>query len=227
MENVLRFFQQYESAIYFILGLGGLIYGWEFWKAWLEVRGAVFGLEQISAQRKLNRAVITLFILLISGFAVLTLVMFSEDIMTNIALPSPIENSVAEVSPTASAVFDDTSLAPTPLPTVELSTEGCVKGEVEILSPREGTTISGDVTVEGTVNINNFGFFKLEVAEANQALWLTIQAGRLLVIEDILVENWDTSLLPPGSYVLQLVVTESSGEVLPPCRIPITISPSN
>ena len=60
MVEALRFFQEYETVIYFILGAGVIIYGWRFWSAWQEMRGSIYELEQINAQRRLNQSAITI-----------------------------------------------------------------------------------------------------------------------------------------------------------------------
>ena len=92
-----------------------------------------------------------------------------------------------------------------------------------ITEPEAGSSISGAVEVRGTVDVPNFGFYKFEVARAEEELWLTIQAGRTVVQDGVLVENWDNSRLPTGDYVLQLVVTDSEGQELPPYRVPVRI----
>ncbi len=234
MIEVLRFFQQYEHLIYFILGSGVVFYGWRFWKAWQEVRGAIYGLEQVSAQRKLNRAAIALFILLVMGFVVFSLVTFIGpvigpgvfiDLGPQELLPDP---ALEESLPSAeedeqSALIDELLATATPLPTVVVSLEGCVDGQVDIISPVPGEAVSGTITVTGSANVADFGFYKFEIARAQEELWLTIRAGRNVVQEGELVTDWDTSFFDPGDYVLQLVVSKNDGELLPPCRVPILI----
>jgi hypothetical protein len=111
----------------------------------------------------------------------------------------------------------------TPLPTVSIDPEGCVANRIIITSPAAGDVLQGAVEIRGSVDVPNFGFYKFEVARAQEELWLTIQAGRNVVRDGVLVENWDTSRLPVGDYVLQLLVTDSSGDELAPCRIPVRI----
>ena len=36
--------------------------------------------------------------------------------------------------------------------------------------------------------------------------------------------QWDTSILTPGDYQLRLVVTNTQGQSLPPCIIPLRIT---
>jgi hypothetical protein len=62
-----------------------------------------------------------------------------------------------------------------------------------------------------------------EIARADEALWMPIQANRSLVPEEATLLEWDSSLFPPGTYVIQLVVTTTEGDEYPPCRIPIRI----
>ncbi len=230
MIEILRFFQQYEYVLYWVLGIGAIGFGTAFWKAWLELRGAIFGLEQAVAQQRLNRAAVALFVLFVIGFVVFALVTFVAPVAApEIVLPLDVQGIVsgAELTP----AVDGEAVVPTanplstatPLPTVVVEPEGCLAGEVEITSPKPGTAISGTITVTGTANITNFGFYKFEVARASEELWLTIQAQRSPVIDGNLVEDWDTSFFDPGEYVLQLVVTDSNGVAMAPCRVPARI----
>lgn len=231
MANALRFFQQYEPAIYFFLGIGALYYFNNFRKAWIEVREAIYSLEQSNGQRRLNQAIVALFVLFVLAFAVNILVSFigpyfvPETIIPQGSL-IPAVNSTLAVDLSGEAVEENDAATATPLPTVDITTEGCIKDQIEISQPAVGESVSGEIEIKGTVNIDNFDFYKIEIARANQSLWQTIQAGTSIVENDVLVEKYDTSRLAPGGYVLQLVVNTGGGEFLPPCRIPITIGPS-
>lgn len=225
MAEVLRFFVQYEAVLYFILGLGGILYLYRFWLAWQESQTAVFGLEREASRGRLNQAAVALLILLVLAVAVFLMVTFvSTWVPAQSLLATPTLNLAitpnASVAPTGEVANLATA---TPLATVGIDPEACDPATINISSPESGDTISGPVTIEGTVDVPDFGFYKFEVARAQEALWLTVQAGRNVVREGILVENWDTSRLPPGPYVLQLVVVDSSGEEMPPCRIPVQI----
>jgi hypothetical protein len=237
MVEALRFFREYETVIYFILGTGVIVYGWRFWSAWQEMRGSIFELEQINAQRRLNQSAISIFIFLVVGFIVFSLVTFvspvitpefvlgnAQDILpTDVAVPTesldtdiPTSTDVVTVLPTA-----------TPLPTVVISPENCIPERIYITSPKPNEEVSGVITVEGVVNVEDFGFYKFELASAHEEIWKPIQVFRSLVREEgPLYEDWDTSIWPPGAYVIQIVVTESDGTAYPPCRIPIRIGKS-
>lgn len=225
MAELLRFFVQYEAVLYFIIGLGGIIYLYRFWNSWQEVRLAVYGLEREASRARLNQAAVVLFFLLILAVFVFIMVTF---VATTLPAQSLLATPTLDLGLGTPANGTPDAPTSTPvqsavLPTVAIDPAGCVPNRVIITEPKEGDTIKGAVEVRGTVDIPNFGFYKFEVARAEEELWLTIQAGRNVVRDGILVENWDTSRLPPGAYVLQLVVTDSAGEELPPCRIPVSI----
>jgi hypothetical protein len=223
MAEVLRFFVQYEAVLYFILGLGGILYFYRFWLAWQEVRSAVYGLERQASRTRLNQNAAVLFILLVIALVVFVMVTFvASSLSAGDLLATPTLNLALSPS-TTPATQVASVISATPLPTVSIDPAGCVPASINISLPEPGDVLSGSVQVEGTVDVPNFGFYKFEVARAEEELWLTIQAGRNVVRDGILVENWDTSRLPPGSYVLQLLVTDSEGAELPPCRIPVQI----
>ncbi|MCW5876979.1 MAG: hypothetical protein KIS85_08885 [Anaerolineales bacterium] len=232
MAEVLRFFVQYEAVLYFVLGLGGILYIYRFWLAWQETSSAVFGLEREASRGRLNQAAIALFVLLVMAvlvFVMATFVATSVPAQELLATPTlDLSQLVAEaVTPIGGGEEEVILTTPTPLPTVSIDPASCIPDQIFISEPEAGETLSGIVQVSGTVDVPNFGFYKFEVARAEEELWLTIQAGRGVVREGVLVESWDTSRLPPGSYVLQLVITDSAGEELTPCRIPVQIEASN
>lgn len=229
MSEVARFFQTYENVIYFILGVGMMVYGWRLWMAWQEMRAAIYGLERSSAQSRLRRSAIYIIVMLALGLAVFSLVTFVAPlVVTEIEMPLPTANLFLEPTEAAATVSaEEAELAAlataTPLPTVAVTTAGCIPGEVEITSPEPGEAVAGTVTVTGSANVPDFGFYKFEVASLEEELWLTIQAGRTAVIDGDLVKSWDTSLFAPGQYVIQLVVTDNNGDALEPCRVQVRI----
>jgi hypothetical protein len=74
----------------------------------------------------------------------------------------------------------------------------------------------------GTVNIENFGFYKYEVSPRDANIWTTISAGRELVRNGD-IGLWDSSTLITGDYQLRLVATDNEGNTLPPCVIPVRV----
>ena len=117
-----------------------------------------------------------------------------------------------------------TPALPTALPTVSLFEGGCIADEIDISFPETGETIRGAISVIGTANIVDFGYYKLDIAKSQQELWSTFQAGSSVVIDNVLDDNFDSSLFTPGEYVIQLVIVDVEGESQTPCRIPIIIA---
>lgn len=229
MADALRFFVQYEAAIYFILGLGAIIYLYRFWMAWQELQMAIYGLERSAARARLNQATIVLFLLLLTGVIVFVIVTFAagslpaQAMLATPTLDLSFENTEPATTLTPATGEDLAVVSATPLPTVAVNPAACLPDSINISSPQSGETIRGAVDVIGTADVQDFGFYKFEVARADEELWLTIQAGRTIVRNDLLVESWDTTRLPPGDYVLQLIITDRQGEEFPPCRIPVHI----
>ena len=229
MSQALRFFVLYEVLLYFLLGLAAILYLYRFWTAWQEIQVAVYGLEREASQGRLNQTALALFILLVLATMVFSIVTFivptvpAQELMAtptlNLAV-GPLEESTTQ-TPAQGEGIEFASA--TPLPTVSINPLGCLPGEINISAPIAGDVLQGNIEVLGSAYDANFGFYKFEVARAEEELWLTIQVGRAIVEDDVLIENWDTSRLPIGDYVLQLIVTDNEGEELNPCRIPVRI----
>ena len=229
MEEALRFFKTYETLIY--LGLGGLAI-WEIRKfilAWEEVRNAAFGLERESAQGRLNRTAIMLVVLMLMATAEFTLVSFVVPAVPGATplhtptidlLATPTTTIVASISGTEEQAIDAT-----PLPvSAEIEFEsGCVPDEVMIVEPAHGESVSGQITLVGTVDIPNFGFYKYEVTRPGESIWLPIQAGREIKHDEPL-GDWDTAVLPQGAYLLRLVVSDNQGNDAGTCVIQVNVT---
>lgn len=230
MEEALRFFRAYEYWIYILLALGGLIYIRKFILAWDELRGAAFGLEREAAQSRLNHAASMLVLLLTMVIAVFVMVTFvAPTIPGATPLLTPTLDLLATTTATLPVTVSGTLEAeemvvdPTP-PTVEpAGGEGCIPGQVMLSSPQDGSEVSEVITLTGTAQIQNFGFYKYEVKRPGDPIWLTIQAGRETVVESELGQ-WDTRTLSTGEYLLRLVVTDNQGNSLSPCNIKIYVN---
>lgn len=230
MSDALRFFQQYESVIYFILAIGVVVYAWRFYAAWQELRGSVFGLEQVGAQRRLTRSALSIFVILLVGVGVFSLVTFAPTILDSadlagnaLGLSESLDGDSNTSNDAGIQSTQDPLATATPLPTVAVDPSQCIPDEIMITSPRPNEEIRGVVEIRGIVNVDDFGAYIIELAKAEEALWLPIQAHRTLVPEEGLLMEWDSSLTPPGSYVIQLRVTTHDGEDYEPCRVPIRV----
>ncbi|HZD58781.1 MAG TPA: hypothetical protein VE136_18765, partial [Anaerolineales bacterium] len=188
MAEALRFFRAYEFWIYTLLALGALIYIRKFILAWDELRAAAFGLERESAQSRLNQAASMLVLLLSMGLGVFLMVTFvAPSVPGAFPLNTPTLDLLATATTTLPAITPGQSetvgMTATP-PTVEpAGGEGCVPGQVMLASPEDGAEVTGVITLTGTADLQNFGFYKYEVQRPDEPVWLTIQAGRNTVVD--------------------------------------------
>lgn len=227
MAEALHFFNTYEAVIYVVLGVGFVLYLKRFINAWNEMRKAIFGLERESAQARLNQSAVLMAVLLLAALAEFTLVTYlSPVIPIAITPPTPTMEllAVEELATVTPETAAEIGITATPLPTIAVDTSGCIADKLAFTSPKNGDQVRGKVEIIGTVNIPNFGFYKYEMAQAGEALWLTLGAGRE-TRQEALLGSWDTSNLPPGEYYLRLVATDTAGETLPPCMISIYVNP--
>lgn len=216
------FLATYEALIYIFFVLAGIFLGrwlWRTWKAW---RGAIYGLEREVSQRRFARALAANVIwlaLLLGEFAIASFVVPSMP--ASIFIPTPTVDLLTTPTGTISAELAAT-LDARPTPQAEDFSEGCVPDHRIIDSPVPGENLSGIVDLVGTVDVEDFGFYKFEIAPAGSENWAPIYAGREIIHNDVL-GRIDTSSLTPGDYRLRLVVTNNVGEAMEPCEVLIRV----
>ncbi len=226
MEEFLRYFRTYEAFIYLGLGVFALWWIRKFSLAWEEVRGAAFGLERESAQAKLNKSAVMLVLILFAAMAEFVLVSFVvPEFPGAIPLPTPTLNVLA--TPTTTLAPGTTrEPSPTPPPAALAGAtpgaNGCITGKLELTKPKDGEEVSGLVTLTGTVDFPNLGFYKYEVSYPGDAIWQTLQAGDKPVKEADL-GKWDTSALNQGDYRLRLIANDNQNQVLGTCEIQVRV----
>ncbi|MBN1453066.1 MAG: hypothetical protein JW963_18775 [Anaerolineales bacterium] len=223
METVYRFLATYEGLIYILLALGGLFAFRWLWKSWRELHESVFGLEREFAMRRLSQALAVSLLILVMFFGELFLASFVVPSLPSADLLATPTMDI--LSQTEGALSGSPSILLTALPPAAdtSSTSGCVPGQLIITSPEPGQDVRGTVTLVGTVDIPNFGFYKYEVSPQGAEAWATVSAGREIV-QNGDVGFWDTSTLTPGDYQLRLLVTDSQGQSYPPCVISVRVS---
>ena len=224
MAPVLEFFKNNEVFIYLILGILAVWQIRKFVVGWDELRSAAFELEQESARARLNWATSMLVLIFILGVAEFGLVSF---VFPNLPNESPLLTPTLDLLATPSVTLDASNQASDTgnaaiAATIQAEDVGCIPGQAEITFPPNGETIQDVVEIYGTANIPNFGFYKFEMASVDDASWLTIQAGDVPTIEDLL-GYWDTSRLPVGDYALRLVVTDNQGNASEPCTVQVRV----
>jgi hypothetical protein len=229
MVEVLSFLRTYETWIYAIVGLFAVWQLWKFFQAWNELRAAAFGLEREKAQVELNSAAIWLLLCLIIVAVEFYVVNFIVPTVPEASpIPTPTLNLLATPTPVLSTTDDQTSSTiVTPIGTViPIGNGSCITDTVMITYPLDGSQVEGIISIEGSADIPNFGFYKYEVARPGDAVWLSINAGRQRVKNDKL-GDWDTRTLTPEEYLLRLVVVDNEGNMLEPCIIRVRVLPTN
>lgn len=229
MEEILRFLKNFEIPIYVILGLVAVWMLRKMASAWRELRSSLFGLERENAQRRFNGA--------LTGFAFMLLFAITEFIMVSIVypdfpntqvLPTPTLQLLATPTITLQPESGVTPTVSEVTPTVGIIDEGgCVAGQLEWTYPTAGETLQGEVTLRGTVNVPNLGFYQYEFSQPGSTIWTTIAAGNTPIIDNPMGGEgsglWDTSTLTPGDYLLRLVVRDNANNLFPACTINVRI----
>lgn len=224
MEEVLRFLESNEILIYLITGSVGLFYLFRLLVSWRDWRGTMYGLERESAQRCFSAnmtMVILIALFMMAEFILVSLV--SPSMPQSAALSTPTLDLLA--TPTTTLVAGDgTQVAPTSqvlaLATVDIGQ--CQPGRIEWISPLPGEEISGTVELSGTVNIEDFGFYKYEYSTPGGSTWATIAAGNQPVTNGRL-GDWNTSQMVPGDYLLRLVAVNNQNQPMPACVVQVRI----
>lgn len=223
MVEVIQFFSDYAILIYFILFIALLFSLRRYSISRREQNEAVFGLELDLARRRSGKATIAIlsicllalgeFFLLIflvpslPGIMIISTPSRDQGLQLSSAIPEDTIDSLDEViSPGASAKL----------------TSSCIPGQIMITSPKPGDQIRGTISLIGTADIPNFGFYKYEFSPANAQVWTTIQAGRDPK-HDTELGSWNTSELSTGDYLLRLVVSDNKGLEFPACIVQIRV----
>lgn len=224
MVDLLKFLATYEVLIYIVLAIGGMFsFRWLF-RSWREWRVAVFSLEREFSLRRLGRATLISFLIV--------LFFCFEFSLTSFVLPG-LPSDFFLVTPTLDLISTPTGTLSADMMTqfanqpgsIQPNASGCTPGQLEVKFPGPGEEIKGVIELTGTVSIPNFGFYKYEVAPNGSSTWATIAAGTSVVV-DASLGRWDTTALTPGDYQLRLVVIDNQGTSLPPCIVPVQVVPN-
>jgi hypothetical protein len=112
---------------------------------------------------------------------------------------------------------------------------GCIPDQIDWTYPTDGETISGTVTLTGTVNVTDLGYYRYDYSAEGSDQWTTLAAGSTKIVNQPLGSSasetsggaWDTSVLTPGKYQLKLAVFDHQNKPFNECVISVTIvSPS-
>jgi hypothetical protein len=227
MEELLRFLERYEAWIYALLGVVAFIYIQKLVRDWQEWRSSVFGLERESAQRRLSATLAVVMIITLLAASEFVLVSFVSPVYP---VANVLQTPTIDILSTPTEVFAVASESDESI-TMPLATEavvdagGCQPGLLEWTSPEEGESVNGVVSLKGTANLPNLGFFKYEFSDGSSDSWITIAASNTQVVDEEL-GKWNTQPLMPGDYRLRLVMTDNENNTLPSCVITVRVVPN-
>lgn len=203
-------------------------------------RVAMFGLEREAAQARFRRALgMILTLAFLSGIVyMIDNVVVPNTSNTTDAEPeeTPVAFLPGEPTPTSVRLLFPT-VTPTPgIPPAEVEeeaeaaatpaedVEGCEIIGSNISSPSPGDEVSGQVAVEGEVNVLDFSQYKFEIrGPSTDDSWVVV-GTYFQTVPDGLLGVWDSTSLIPGDYTLRLIVHRQDGSTIPPCEVPITVN---
>lgn len=226
MADLYKFLASYEVLIYIVLAIGALFAFRSLWRSWSDWRVAVFSLEREFSARRLARSGVISFIIIIFFCAEFFMATFIiPGLPADFFLTTPTLDLISTPTGTLSPAMMTQYANLPPQGTQAVGATGCISGQLELTNPQPGDEIKGSIELTGTVNVQNFGFYKYEVAPQGSDTWATIAAGRTAVTDGLL-GNWDTTALTPGAYQLRLVAVDNQGNILPPCIVPVQVVPA-
>lgn len=221
MTEILDFLIEFEIWFYIVLALISLIFFSRLFKAVGNWREAAFGLEREIAQRKFRSSISILILIFILFLAEFFFVTYSSSLLPDQStLATPTIDVLASPSPTTAVTMEETFVEEEPTQTTDEN--GCIPGRIEWISPEPATEVQDVVRLIGTVNIENFGFYKYEYTEPGNPIWKTIAGNNEGGIEKQ-IGLWNTSQLVPGDYLLRLVVLDNENNEYPACVISVRV----
>jgi hypothetical protein len=245
----MSFLIQYVADVApWIYAFCGLVAIYQLYKTWMvraERRQAVFALEREKALNDLYNIFMTAMLLLVvmggTYFISTTLATAVEPLVDETLAPTP----QALIIPTPT----NTPLPPTPTPTITPTSAprpvvvqqpvvfntptpepppvppaSCPDGRSVIMAPGNGAAVQGMVSFIGTAQHEAFDYYKLEFAPGTEASqgYTWFAGGQEQVVNGYL-GSLNSSALPNGTYTVQLVVVDQTGNYPPPCRVNIII----
>ena len=97
----------------------------------------------------------------------------------------------------------------------------------QITSPAPGQELSGLVPIMGSVQFNptEVQYYKLEIgAGASPTSWITFGTTHNQPVSNGVLESLQASALPPGDYVIRLIIVRNDGNFPTPYSVPVTIT---
>lgn len=233
MEEVLLIIEDNQRWIFLLLGLLGLVYFGSVLRAYKSFREAIYGLERERSISRLRRSGGMLALAVTAIIVVFILTTFASPALPASLRPTAIPTISLLATPILGQGEEGTIFSTaTPINPDSIDGIGCANLNATIIFPESGERVQGEVHFRGTANIPGFAFYKLEYHDLKpSSTWLAISASNQPVCEQEECDNtvrlgtWDTSLVRPGQYAIQLVVTDTLGNAPFPCQIRLQIVP--
>jgi hypothetical protein len=232
MQEFLLFVEDFQAWIYLLLAVVALLYGRLFLRALGVYRGAIYSLERERALARALRSGAGLALITAGFLATFILTTFAAPALPPELRPTAIPTVSLLATPIVEGAEDESILATsTPFTVDQVESVGCTNENATLIEPVSGDSVQGQVLFKGTANIPGFAFYKLEYHDLQpESTWLAISASNIPVCEQFCAEEdqlgtWDTSLVRPGQYAVQLIVTDTQGNAPLPCQILIQILP--
>lgn len=247
MSFVIQAVATYAPWIYAACGLIALYQLYRIWLVRGERRQAVFSLEREKATRDLYRVfyVAVILVLVMGGtyFFSNTLATAVEPLVvealqptpelpfmptpTNTPLPStPTPTITPTLPPTTAptAAVDESALTPVPTPQPVIQAPACPDNRSLLIRPGNNEVVSGGVSIIGTANHDAFQYYKVEYAPgANADGGYGYLAGGSSPVVNGVLGNFDTNALGNGTWTLQLIVVDQTGNFPEPCKVTIVV----
>jgi len=224
MEDAILFVDANQAWIYLLLGGAAVVYLRQAIRSSRQRRETIFALERERTTGRLRGSAFLL--------ATVLALMTATFLVSTFAAPAvpasirPTALPTLSLLPTATLALAESGEAlptATPLPAVVVDPAGCQNPLATLSLPANGDSLNGIVEVEGTANIEDFAFYKLEyISLVPGAVWRAVWAGTTPVV-DAALGTWDTSLVIPGDYGFRLVVTDAAGNAPLPCTIQVRV----
>ena len=223
MIEIVQFFSKNSSWVYLILIIGLLISLRGLLSTLKEQRSLVFGLEREITNLRVVKSVSSMIIIGLLIIGEFTLVTFlSPTLPASSLITTPTINPLLIPQGTVNTGQGTETIETPNAVSTQLIDSGCIIGQIIITEPKAGQEIQGEVTLIGTADIPNFGFYKYEYASQGSNNWSTILAGRESVNNGKL-GTWDLTEVIPGDYSLRLVVFDNINTEMPICIIPVRV----
>lgn len=247
MERVLELLAEYQWWVYGVLALILLFYLRRAILARREGARSIFKLEQEQARTRYSRSVIVSAVILLLIVAVFFVSNPLQASPSPTPEPTPTETTgplaastltptppPATITPTATATRERPTpqTRPTMTPEVEVTATpvvrppACPNPDVRITSPGANQVVQGNVPIRGTANLSNFQYYKVEVGPGSNPKdheWTVVGQLHQSPVAGGVLETFNSSAYPPGTYTLRLVVVDQTGNYPQPCQVTVTV----